>query len=74
MVPLRTVEIAAPHGEVEARLETGDGGMLWSGDLAVLVQAVGGETCRAHVLVREGADLRAASREVERLRRVCEGG
>jgi hypothetical protein len=74
MVPLRTVEIAAPHGEVEARLESGEGGMLWSGDLAVLVQAVGGETCRAHVLVREGADLRAASRDVERLRRVCEGG
>jgi phenylpropionate dioxygenase-like ring-hydroxylating dioxygenase large terminal subunit len=74
MVPLRTVEIAAPHGEVEARLGSGEGGMLWSGGLAVLVQAVGSETCRAHVLVREGADLRAASREVERLRRVCEGG
>ena len=73
MVPLRSVEIAAPQGEVEARLETGAGGLTWSGDLAVLVQAVGGETCRAHVLVRDGTDVRAASRDLERFRRLCEG-
>ncbi len=74
LVPLRSVEINAPQGAVEARLSPGDAGLMWAGDLAVLMQATGAETCRAHVLVRAGADKRAASRDVERLRRICEGG
>lgn len=74
LVPLRSVEINAAQAAVEARLTPGDGGLMWSGDLAVLVQAVGPATCRAHVLIGSGTDPRAASRAVEALRRACEEG
>jgi phenylpropionate dioxygenase-like ring-hydroxylating dioxygenase large terminal subunit len=73
LVPLRSVEIDVPEAVLIARLSVGEQGLLWSGDLAVLVQSVGPGACRAHVLVQPGADARAASRAVEALRRDCEG-
>ncbi len=74
LVPLRSVEIDVPETELLARLSPGEQGLLWSGDLAVLVQPIRPGACLAHVLVRPGTDARAASRAVERLRRECEGG
>ncbi|MCC5975872.1 MAG: Rieske (2Fe-2S) protein [Rubellimicrobium sp.] len=72
LVPLRSVEIGAAAGVVQARLMPGEAGLMWSGDLALLVQPVGEDTCRAHALIPPGTDPKAASRALEALRRTCE--
>jgi phenylpropionate dioxygenase-like ring-hydroxylating dioxygenase large terminal subunit len=72
LLPLRSVEIAAPADHVAAHLTPGDQGLSWAGDLAVFLQPLVGGHCRAHVLVRPGTDAKAAARAVETLRRTCE--
>ena len=72
LVPLRSVEVAAPAGALEAQLLPGEQGLMWAGDLAVLVQPLDATTCRAHALIRPGTDAKAASRALEALRRACE--
>lgn len=74
LAPLRSVAFDVPAETLTARLSPGDGGVSWSGDLAVLVQPLGPRSCNAHVLVRPGTDPRAASRALEALRRDCEEG
>jgi hypothetical protein len=72
LVPLRSVDFDVPKDALELRLVRDERGILWSGDLAVVAQAVGPMTCRAHVLIRSGTDRRTASRALEALRRECE--
>jgi len=72
LVPLRTVEIAAPASRVAARLSPGADGLAWAQELAVLLQPLEQDLCRAHVLVRPGTEARAASQALEDLRREWE--
>ena len=74
VVPLRSVAMAVPAPVLAARLLPGPDGLAWAGDLAVLVQPTGPGSCNAHALVRPGTDPRAASRDLEALRRDCEEG
>lgn len=72
LVPLRTVEIAAPADTVARDLTLGEQGLHWAGDLAILLQPLD-DHCHAHVLTRAGTDARSASRQIEALRRRTEG-
>ena len=70
--PLRSVPVERVETAVRALLGGNSGSPVISDDLALLVQPMGDADCMVHALTQEGSDVKAASAQLEALRRKLE--